>query len=202
MKKNFWKGGWVFFLLLIFSGCTHLKAYYPVSEYPVVSTADLKPNHNPVSVEVSFEFQSRGKFASNITEKYRPFVMHVFNESGLFSSINPNGTPSQVQVEIVMNNAVDSMAGAYAAGLFEGLTLGTIGTKVTDPYIFTAKFRNPQGETLTKEYKYGITSASGLIRGGVSGVEPRNSTEDAFRAVLEQFILSWLKDLQQQGNLI
>jgi hypothetical protein len=202
MIKNFWKGGWVVFLLLIFSGCTHLKGYYPVSEYPVVSAADLKRNSNPVPIEVSFEFQSNGKFAPDVTEKYRPYVMHVFHESGLFSSVNPSGTPSQVQVEIVMNNAVDSMAGAYAAGLFEGLTLGAIGTKVTDPYIFTAKFRNPSGETITKEYKYGITSASGLIRGGVSGVEPKSSVEDAFRATLEQFILSWLKDLQQQGNLI
>ena len=202
MMKNFGKGGWVLFLLLIFSGCTHLRAYYPVSDYPVISIADLKPNRNPVSVEVSFEFQSNGKFASNITEKYRPFVLHVFRESGLFSSVKSSGTPSQVQVEIVMNNAVDSLAGAYAAGMFSGLTFGAVGTKITDPYIFTAKFRNPAGETVTKEYKYGITSTSGLIHGGVKGVEPKNSTEDAFRAVLEQFIFSWLKDLQQQGNLI
>ena len=201
MRKNFEKGGWVVFLLLIFSGCTHLKGYYPVSEYPVVSAADLKRNSNPVPIEVSFEFQSNGKFAPDVTEKYRPYVMHVFHESGLFSSVNPSGTPSQVQVEIVMNNTFN-LGGAYAAGFFSGLTLGTVGTKITDQYLITAKFRNVTGETSDKEYRYGITSTSGLIHGGVSGVEAKSSVEDAFRATLEQFILFWLKDLQQQGNLI
>ena len=201
MRKKLRKAEWLLFLLFIFSGCTSMNSYYPISDHPMVKIGDLKQNPHPQSIEVSYEFQSNGKFASNITEKYRPFVMHVFRESGLFSSVNQSGTPSQTRAEIVMNNAVDSMGGAYAAGFFSGLTLGTIGTKVTDKYLFTAKFRNSTGETATKEYKYGITSTSGLIHGGVNGVEPKTNTDDAFKAVLEQFIYSWLRDLQQQGSL-
>jgi len=73
-----------------------------------------------------------------------------------------------------------------------------VGTKVTDNYVITAKLDTGKSEAVKKQYHYGITSTTGLIKGSVEKVTPHPNIDGAFAEILDQFLLKWLTDLQKE----
>lgn len=191
----------MFILLNTTTGCGTIKKYYMIQDHPKIIYTDIKPIEKAPTVEVFFEFQSNGQFSAGVTERYRPQVMSVLKKSELFSSVNTGGIPSDANMNIIINNVYGSLGGAMVSGCISGLTLSFLGSKVTDNYVIESSYTLAGESPVSKQYKYGITSTSGLIVTGVEGVEPKKTTQDAFNEMVEQFILQWLSDLQQQGHL-
>lgn len=188
-------------LLCLFAACTSIKSYYPIQNHAKVSFSDLQENSNPQSVQLSFQFQRNGSELSRVSLKYSPTITRLLRQSNLFSEVNDSGIRSETLIEITMNNHFDSLAGAAGQGVLSGLTLGTVGTKVTDNYAITATYHSLSRNAVVNKYDYALTSTSGLIKGSVEDVEPKKSIEAAINTILEQFIVFWLKDLQEQGFL-
>jgi hypothetical protein len=189
--------------MLVTSGCTSIENYYPVVNHPKLGLADLAPQTNKPTVELTFEFLSRGKPAPAVALKWQPHVIQFLDDTHLFAKVNPAGIPSDLSLHVQMNNVVSSMGmgGAVMQGIFSGLTFGLIGTKVTDNYDITARLEGKAGEPVQKAYHYGLTSTTGLIKGSVPKVEPYKNDEAAFQEVMDQFLWEWLKDLQKENRL-
>lgn len=86
-----------------------------------------------------------------------------------------------------------------AKGIGTGLTLGLVGSTVTDGYVFTATF-TPLGKvSVTKEYRHAIHTTIGA-KSGPPGLQPM-SPQEAFDHVLEELILRLLLDLRLGEHL-
>ena len=167
----------------------------------MLSSGDLKPSQGGgVLVNLSFEFQTNGQMNPAVTNKWRSSVASVLTNLEQFSSVGSGDPNAQAQIDIVMNNVFDSLAGAVTQGIFSGLTFGLIGTKVTDDYVVTAVYREQGGEASQQEYEWGLISTSGIIHGGAEG-EKYKSSDDAFGRMVEQVVLRIVSDLQGSGKL-
>lgn len=196
-----WTIAFMVLVLVNTSGCTKIQNYYPVVPHPKLSAITTPLNGNKPSVALQFEFQNNGIPIQSVTQKWSPHVHAVIEKTGVFSLVNNFGMPSDCSLRVIMNNIIDSLAGAYAQGFLSGLTLGFIGTKVTDNYVCTATLIQKTSKPLTKEYRYMLTSTSGLITSGVDGVTPHKTLDSAFGEMLDQFLFKCLFDLQKEGGL-
>jgi len=166
--------------------------------HPKVSDGSAGRDNAGPSVVVRWEFQRNGKPLGAVTRKWASHVRRVVRDSGDFSGVVSSG--ADCTLHLTMNNVVDSYAGAIGQGVLSGLTLGLIGTKVTDNYVCTATLTK-NGESAAKEYKYGLISTSGLIVSGVEGVEARGRIDDAFEEILDQFLLKCVADFRKDGSI-
>ena len=202
MKRSAWFRMLVLGAILAgMAGCTNIRSYYPIVPHSEVSCPSTQEAGNKPTVALRWEFQTDGKPRQAVTDKWAPHVKGVLSKIGVFSQVNTSGEPSDYTLNVTMNNVVDSYAGAIAQGVLSGLTLGLIGTKVTDVYACTAILTSQSGKGTTVEYKYGVTSTSGLIVSGVEGVLPRKQLDDAFTVILDQFLFKSITDLQKDGRL-
>jgi formaldehyde-activating enzyme involved in methanogenesis len=129
-------------------------------------------------------------------------VKEVITKTNTFSMVETSGAPTDYTLKVIMNNVYDATDGALAKGVASGLTFGLIGVKVTDNYVCTATLTQKSGKEVAKDYKYAITSTSGLIVSGVEGVPPKERIEDAFSDILDHFLLKCVSDFQKDGNLM
>jgi hypothetical protein len=192
-----------FMLLCVFScciGCMSIKSYYPIYEHPKHTLSSLKPLPVKPTIEFTFDFQTNGVSASGVTNKWSPYFVQVLEGTKLFSRINPKGTPSDYTLYIQMNNVCDSLGGAYAQGFMSGLTFGTVGTKVTDNYVVKAHLQNNAGQTVKKEYSYGLVSTSGLIKGDVKNATEYKTLDEAFKEIIDQIVYHWLLDMEKETS--
>lgn len=188
-------------LLAAVTGCTSMRSYYPIVSHPAIPAPELAPNPAKPSVALTWEFQTNGNPINGITRRHASRVVKTLEQSGAFSRVNNAGTPSDLTLTLTMNNVVESFVGAYTQGFLSGLTLGLIGTKVTDHYKCTATLGRTNGTGTQKEYAYDIVSTSGLIVSGVADVAPQKNPDAAFNTVLDQFILKSLEDFSRNGSL-
>ena len=192
------------------TGCTGIENYYPIHSLSVPSeiVGRSAPESSP-SVSVAFEFQTNGNLNRAVTSKYRQHVIRIIEQSKLFtsvqsklfSSVSDRQSNAQAVMRIAMNNVYDSLAGAVAAGFISGITLGLIGSSVTDNYVFEARYQSQDKEPFVQNYTAAVTSTSGLIVLGVDGVNPMRTPGEAVTEILERVIKTWLLDIQRGGHL-
>lgn len=184
------------------SGCTTIRSYYPIvpnAGLPDVSRQNIS---NKPSITLQWDFQRNGASLQAVTDMWSNHVKEVIAKTNAFSKVETSGAPTDYTLKVIMNNIYDSTAGALAQGVVSGLTLGLIGVKVTDNYVCTATLTQKNGKEVAKDYKYAITSTSGLIVSGVEGVPPKEKIEDAFSDILDHFLLLSISDFQKDGNLM
>jgi hypothetical protein len=122
--------------------------------------------------------------------------------TGRYSHANAAGVPSDVSLSITLNNVAGAggLAGAAAQGFLTGLTLGLIGSRVTNDYVCTARLTQKGEAPVSHEYKYALVSTSGLITVGVSGAKSFKRLDNAFGELVDQCVLKSLEDLGQTPN--
>jgi len=150
----------------------------------------------PVTLIV--EFQTRGKRNLAATNSTYDRVSTVLRGSGLFSGVQANGSPDADRLEIVMNNVGD-IGKAVSKGIGTGLTLGLVGSMVTDGYEFTATYTVPGKPPVTKTYQHALHTTVGNKK-GPPGLKPL-STQEAFDQVVEDLVLHLLRDLEKDGAI-
>lgn len=183
------------FALFVLVSCSAAKQYYPVMEHPRLTADALQSVPGRPAAAVVFEFYSRGKPSDWVTRKWQPILTQMLRDTGRFSE-SPD---SAYRFIIRMDNSADSRAGPMTQGALSGLTLGLIGTKVTDNYAIKAEFVQGGSTVATREYHYAITTTSGAIKGKVEGIAPYDTQDGAFRKILDQCLLKFLDDLQESG---
>ena len=182
---------------ILASGCLSTRSYVdPALGH--LAYADLTAANAPRPVQLVVEFQTRGKKNLAATSSTYDRVSTVLRGSGLFSAVQSTGSPDSDRLEILMNNVGD-IGKAVSKGIGTGLTLGLVGSMVTDGYEFTATYTAPGKPPVTKTYQHALHTTVGNKQ-GPPGLKPM-STNEAFDQVVEDLVLHLLRDLEKDGAL-
>jgi hypothetical protein len=187
--------GIVCLMLLSLSACIAPKSYVDPA-LPEVSFASLRPNGDPKPVELFFELQANGGLNAAGTSQVRSRVVSILLRSKQFSAVHVPPETSDRRLFITINNFGDlDKAGAVATGL----TLGALGSAVTDRYAMDVMLQVPGKEAIRKTYAHAIYTTIGNAP-GPPGLQP-HPADEAFGIALEQLLLNSLQDLSRDGAL-
>lgn len=176
------------------TGCLSAKMYVD-PELPRVGPADLPVVAQPRPVNVLFEFRTKGNANARATAEIKPRVIAVAAESGLFSSVSGEGAAADAGVLKIVIDNVPLTDNAAAKGFGTGLTLGAVGSMVTDGYEATATYTYA-GKVTEVEVKHALHTTIGNHAGppGLTPMEP----QAAIHEVMDQITWNALKSLADQ----
>jgi hypothetical protein len=180
------------------SGCLAPKMYLDPT-LPKVAKSDLATATAPQPIQVLYEFQTKGSANARATNITRDKVMATAGESGLFTTISADPQDNQRRLTIVINNVPITQDGA-SKGFGVGLTLGLVGTMVTDGYECTAVLSVPGAEAVKFQYTHAIHSTIGNAS-GPPGLTAEPTPRDAVNKLVEQITWSILRDVSRSGRL-
>lgn len=179
---------------LAVGGCVSPKSYVD-PKYKEVSYSDINRVQTLYPASIDVEFQRNGKSFPGATGELRSNVERIFRASGV---VTPSAAASDFSIKVVCNNVAD-LSSAATKGIGTGLTLGLAGTAVTDFYQVTIELR--QGDqVISKHYDHAIHTTIGNKAAPVQGVTP-TSAANAFGGVVEDVILQFLKEMQENNVL-
>lgn len=177
------------------SGCLSMKSYVDPT-LPIVAKADVPVPATKRPLLVLFEFRTGGKPNASATAQIRPRIVTVASESGLFSGVTANATDGTEggRLTIVIDNVADTK-NAAGKGFGTGLTLGAVGSMVTDGYICTATYTR-EGKSTTVSLKHALHTTIGN-HSGPPGLTPVTPQEGVFQ-IMDQLAWNTLKQLAEQ----
>jgi hypothetical protein len=176
------------------SACVSPRSYVDTS-YPPVNYDSVQRRAEPLRATVVAEFHRNGTPYPRAQTELREIVIRVLRGSGVFA---PADTGPDGEVQVTVNNIAD-LGSAAAQGAGTGLTLGAIGTTVTDNYEMAITL-NINGVTRSRS---GLRHALHTAIGNTStpaGVQTTTSAV-AFQRVVEEMLLTALRDMQRAGDL-
>jgi len=118
-------------------------------------------------------------------------VDSVFDKAGI--AISEDGS-ADTTIKISVENVAD-MGDAAAKGFGTGLTLGLAGSTVTDGYEFKISMSGANG-TVEKNYSHALHSTVGNKKAPIEGVEASASPTDGFNEIVEDILLTFLKEVK------
>jgi hypothetical protein len=181
-------------LLACLSACS-TKAYYVAKETSEVPSSEFRATQPLRPVQLLYEFQSDGVPNARVTLRHKPEVLAQLAASGIFASVSESPTDGAALLTITLNNVVTGRGDAIAKGVVQGLTLGLVGSTVTDDYVCTARYSaEPGAPTLAKEAHHAIHSSSGLT-GTPENATRVESLVDALKKMRTQIISTVLREL-------
>ncbi|MCF2858401.1 hypothetical protein L1286_13010 [Pseudoalteromonas sp. SMS1] len=177
------------------SGCISPKTYVDPT-FAKASYQDVKSVQKKYSTNVIVEFQRNGEAFERANKEVRNHVERTLRATGVIIPSNDNPAFS---LKIVVNNLAD-LGEAAAKGFGTGLTFGAAGSLVTDYYEVSITYIDNSGKELTKKYKHALHTTIGNKKAPFENVDP-TSPADAFGSVVEQVILNFITDMQNNGLL-
>lgn len=190
----------VVFSSMISSGCVSVKQYVDPTLAKVAYT-DLKPIEPRYSVQVLFEFRTKGATNAKATDSVRPMVLDTLKRSNLFSDVVVSPATADHKLFITIENVIVDKDAA-SKGFGTGLTFGLVGTIVTDGYVMDTSFILPGKNEIKRTYRHALHSTIGNADGppGLAPV-PKEPKNEAIRQVTEGLILNLLSDMSKAGEL-
>jgi hypothetical protein len=174
------------------SGCLTMNSYVDPT-LPQVAKADIAATANPRPVQVAFEFRTKGSANAAATAELQPRAVAVAAESGLFSTVTREAAgPDAGLLTVVIDNVPLDGENAAAEGFGTGLTLGAVGSMVTDRYVSTMTYSR-DGETTSVDVRHAIHTTVGN-HAGPAGLTPMTPLE-AVHQVIDQIIWNGLDQL-------
>jgi hypothetical protein len=184
------------FILGISSACAPVHHTYVDPRYGRATYESLKRPAKPYKIKLVTEFQRNGEHFSPADDLLLRRVEQVVRASGLIIPVNEGACG---ELKITVNDSSD-VGKAVAKGVTTGMTLGLVGSAVTDDYSMEATLSINGKEIRKSGYKHAIYSTHGLTSSAPEWMQ--STTPDAaFEKVIEQLILNLLSDIQQGGNL-
>lgn len=177
------------------TGCISPKTYVDPA-YSKATYNDIKAVSDPYASNLVIEFQRNGEHFQRADKELRKHVERVLQQSGVIT-LGPDTSPYSLKV--VVNNIAD-MGDAAAKGFATGLTFGAAGTLVTDYYEATFEFTDKDGKAHTGSYKHALHTTIGNQDAPFENVQSVTPA-GAFGIALEQMLLNFLKEMQDQGVL-
>lgn len=181
-------------LAILLAGCISPRSYLDPSQQKI-SYSDLARPDKPLSLRLTTEFQRNGEPNPKANPTLLDNSSRILRASGI---VDPDGPNSVGSINIVVNNVAD-IASAATKGFGTGLTLGLVGSTVSDNYELTMTISINEKKVTKSGIRNGIATAIGntSIPPGVEIF----TTSLAFQKVLEQMILEALKQFQSDGSL-
>lgn len=193
--RHFLRGLLLLASFTLLSGCLTMKSYVDPA-LPLVSRDNVGKPARQEPLLVLFEFKTKGSLNASATSQLRPRIIAVASESGLFSSVSGTAQDGSGggQLTVVIDNVVGS-ENAAAKGFGTGLTLGAVGSLVTDGYLCTATFTR-DGKTTSVTLKHALHTTIGNHAGppGLTAVTPQQGVEQ----IIDQLAWNALKQLSDQ----
>jgi hypothetical protein len=131
-----------------------------------------------------------------VTDALKAQVTELVSTSGLFATVGPDPSLSGAILNITLDNVpITDQSDAAAKGFATGLTLGLVGSTVTDGYVCTIDYVPPgSAAKVTKTSRHAIHTTMGAKGAPENAIKARN-LEDAVRTMTNQIILDGLKQL-------
>ena len=187
----------VFVLILVFFslfGCATTKSFVDPG-YGRATYDDIIRRSEPYRVKIIVEFQRNGKHFPQVDSELMGHVERVVRGTGF---IIPATQGTSGELKVIVNNIAD-LGKAAAKGVGTGLTLGLVGSTVTDYYEMESTLSLNDKVIKRTNYKHALHSTVGLKK-APEGLEPMTPSA-AFGKVVEQLILNFLNDIQKSGEL-
>lgn len=179
----------------LLAGCIAPKAYVDPN-YVKVTAADVKPVAKKHPAKIAVEFRSNGEVKPAVHDLLKAKVENALRSTGVLE-VDPAATAFSLTVTV--NNIADTSSAA-SKGFITGLTLGASGSVVTDFYDITISYTDATGQAKQKTYKHALHTTIGNQDAPFPNVAP--TTVDAgFDVVLQQVIINFVKDMQDEGKL-
>ena len=175
--------------------CVTQKSYVD-PQYRHASYNDLARVNPPYVLDVKVEFQRNGEDKPAVDRTVADRVSRSLRASGVAIPYDGHA-PADGQLNVIANNVV-SLSGAAAKGFGTGLTLGLVGSHVTDNYEVTVRLTQGAA-TIEREYPHSIITTVGNAS-GPAGVQPV-AIGTAVDQVIDDVVLNFLKDMQAAGSL-
>ena len=182
-------------LLISLSGCISPQSYIDPA-LPVLRAEDLPRVAQPRPVQVLFEFRTKGAPNAAATGHTKSTVMETVSASRLFSEVSETPVAGGRTLALVIDN-VPVTEDAAQKGFATGLTLGLVGTTVTDGYVCTATYSAPGAAPKTRSVKHALHTSIGNTTppAGLTAMKPA----DAIPILVRQMTLNALQALRKDG---
>lgn len=177
---------------VVLTGCLSMNSYVDPA-LPRVAKADIVAPAHPRPVQIAVEFRTKGSANAAATAEVQPRVLAVASESGLFSSVSSTAAgPDAGLLTVMIDNVPLEGENAAADGFGTGLTLGAVGSMVTDVYVTHITYTRG-GETTSVDVRHALHTTIGNKAGpeGLTAVTP----VEAVHQVIDQTIWNGLDQL-------
>lgn len=170
---------------VVLTGCLSVNSYVdPV--LPRVTRADIAAPATPRPVQVAIEFRTKGSANAAATAEVAPRVVAVASESGLFSAVTREAAGADAGLlTVIIDNVALEGENAAAEGFGTGLTLGAVGSMVTDGYVSTISYTRA-GETTSVGVRHAIHTTIGNHAGpaGLTAMTPQEAVNQAIDQIV------------------
>jgi hypothetical protein len=137
-----------------------------VSRYVDGRLRDMEPPQvrrvtYPRAVQLLVSFQTNGTANTWAKEVWRPRVLTLLEQSGVFCAISDTPVDGGAVLDITINNRWKT-EDAYHKAVFAGVSLGVLGTALTDGYVCTIAYQPASGAApVTKEVRHALHTMMG-----------------------------------------
>jgi hypothetical protein len=177
-------------LTAILTGCA---SFYVDPTLPQVRAEQIRKPAAPQPTQLLVEFQTNGAANARATEHVAPIVQKAVVQSGLFSEVKKEPTPSQALLTVTINNIGD-VKQAAAKGFVTGLTFGLAGSAITDGYICTIRYARADGAAFSTKVEHALITAMGA-GSAPAGLQPAASAQEAIEQIMSQMVLTGMQRL-------
>ena len=183
-------------LAVSLTACISIKPYVDDGK-PEVPVSEFKKTDPQHSVQVLFEFQTKGVANAKVTAMLKQQVLDQVKASGVFSNVAAEPVEGGALMSIVLNN-VPVTDNAAAKGFGTGLTLGLVGSEVVDGYICTATYTAASGAPqVVKTERHAIRSTVGNAS-APTGATKASSFVEAVNVMTHQVLSHVLNGLTHE----
>lgn len=150
-----------------------------------------------IPVALTVKGLSQGSESSRATEFWSRQFNKALTDSQVLVPVAGTEAPAYT-LSIEMDNVGD-VGKAAGKGFVTGLTLGLVGSTVTDGYVMRASLGGPDGRTSSHEYRHAIHSMLGNAS-PPEGVQTMSPLEAVIQ-VVEDLVAQMLRDLKADGRI-
>ncbi len=175
------------------SGCVSL---YVDNGLRDVQPSEYQRPQVPQPVQLLFSFKTKGTANTRATNALKQQVGDTVTASGLFASVSSEPLAGGALLSITIDNVpVTSEGDAMAKGFGTGLTLGLVGSEVTDGYVCTVDYQaGPSAPHLTEVAHHAIHATVGA-HGAPANSTKAASADVAVKTMARQVVGNALKTL-------
>lgn len=183
---------------VMIAGCSE---HYVDPNFSLATYDDIQPvaeRHKTYieAVFITFNGESHEKLSASV----KNHAVRALRSTGTLTIVEEE--TADVHIKLKMENVVSAgeLAGAVAKGMVTGFTLGLVGTAVTDGYVMTITYSDPEHGELVKEYKHALHTTIGAKEAPFKNAQSQ-SVDDAIATIIEELMLNFVHDMQKEGKL-
>ena len=184
--------------VIMMAGCSE---HYVDPNFSLAEYDDIKPVAERHKVHITAVFiAGNGSTIEKLSAAVKNHAERALRATGALTMAPEEAADIRIKLRLENVLSVADVAEATAKGMVTGFTFGLIGSAVTDGYVMTITYSDPEHGELVKEYKHAIHSTIGMKGAPFENV-PSKSMDDAIATVIEELMLNFVHDMQKDGKL-